>query len=53
MPLKLEDVNEFLCCKLCKGYLINATTLNDCCFDTCKLNKSDRNKIELLRSKIN
>ena len=32
----LKEVNEFITCVLCKGYLIDATTITEC-LHTCKL----------------
>lgn len=34
----LADVNEFITCVLCKGYLIDATTITEC-LHTCKILK--------------
>lgn len=30
----LADVNQFITCELCKGYLIDATTITEC-LHTC------------------
>ncbi len=32
--IHLTDVNEFITCVLCKGYLIDATTITEC-LHTC------------------
>jgi polycomb group RING finger protein 3 len=32
----LKDVNEFITCVLCKGYLIDATTITECLHTFCK-----------------
>lgn len=34
--MQLKDLNEFITCTLCKGYLVDATTIVDC-LDVCKL----------------
>jgi hypothetical protein len=31
----LTDVNDFITCVICKGYLIDATTITEC-LHTCK-----------------
>ena len=33
--IKLKNVNEHITCVLCKGYLIDATTITEC-LHTCK-----------------
>ncbi|KAI0981068.1 hypothetical protein GJ496_003816 [Pomphorhynchus laevis] len=33
---QLSDINEFISCFICNGYLINATTLTDCLHTFCK-----------------
>jgi len=33
---KLLDLNAFLICKLCKGYLVTATTITNCLHSFCK-----------------
>lgn len=35
-PIKLNELTDFLCCPICKGYLINATTVNECLHTFCK-----------------
>ncbi|KAK2727960.1 hypothetical protein QYM36_008436 [Artemia franciscana] len=35
-PLLLRDLNEYLLCKLCFGYLIDATTITECLHSFCK-----------------
>ncbi len=44
----LTDVNEFITCFLCRGYLIDATTIPDC-LHTCKYSQ----KITRLNTFIN
>lgn len=34
--IRLTDVNEFITCVLCKGYLIDATTITECLHTFCK-----------------
>ncbi|XP_038046794.1 polycomb group RING finger protein 3-like [Patiria miniata] len=34
--VKLVDLNEQICCKLCNGYLIDATTITECLHTFCK-----------------
>lgn len=34
--IRLADVNEFITCILCKGYLIDATTITECLHTFCK-----------------
>ena len=34
--VKLTDVNEFITCVLCKGYLIDATRITEC-LHTCQI----------------
>lgn len=34
--IRLADVNEFITCVLCKGYLIDATTITECLHTFCK-----------------
>lgn len=34
--VKLSDLNEFISCPLCHGYLIDATTVNECLHTFCK-----------------
>lgn len=34
--IKLSELNQFISCSICKGYLIDATTLNDCLHSFCK-----------------
>lgn len=34
--LKMTDLNPLLTCKLCKGYLIDATTLTECLHSFCR-----------------
>lgn len=34
--IHLTDVNEFITCVLCKGYLIDATTITECLHTFCK-----------------
>ncbi len=36
--VQLSDVNAYISCVLCKGYLIDATTITEC-LHTCKLIK--------------
>lgn len=33
--IKLTEINEYLTCYLCKGYLIDATTITEC-LHSCK-----------------
>ena len=33
-PILLADVNDFITCVICKGYLIDATTITEC-LHTC------------------
>lgn len=33
--VKLKTLNQHICCKICKGYLIDATTVTEC-LHTCK-----------------
>lgn len=35
-PILLTDVNEFITCVICKGYLIDATTITECLHTFCK-----------------
>lgn len=35
-PIKLSELNEFICCPLCHGYLIDATTVSECLHTFCK-----------------
>lgn len=34
--VKLSEINEFICCPICQGYLIDATTVNECLHTFCK-----------------
>ena len=34
--IKLSDLNEFISCPLCHGYLIDATTIDECLHTFCK-----------------
>lgn len=34
--IKLSDLNEFISCPVCQGYLIDATTINECLHTFCK-----------------
>lgn len=34
--VKLSDLNEFISCPICGGYLIDATTINECLHTFCK-----------------
>lgn len=34
--IKLSDLNEFICCPVCQGYLIEATTVSECLHTFCK-----------------
>lgn len=34
--ITLNDINTYITCVLCKGYLIDATTITEC-LHTCKL----------------
>lgn len=36
MPLKLSELSDFITCSLCGGYLIDATTVNECLHTFCK-----------------
>jgi len=35
-PVKLSELNEFISCPVCQGYLIDATTVNECLHTFCK-----------------
>nr|CAB3264700.1 polycomb group RING finger protein 1 [Phallusia mammillata] len=34
--INIQDINIFLCCKLCCGYLVDATTITECLHSFCK-----------------
>lgn len=34
--IKLSELNEFISCPVCRGYLIDATTVNECLHTFCK-----------------
>lgn len=34
--IKLSELNEFICCPVCHGYLIDATTISECLHTFCK-----------------
>eukprot|EP00048_Salpingoeca_helianthica_P009256 m.132988 g.132988 ORF g.132988 m.132988 type:complete len:399 (+) comp14818_c8_seq1:678-1874(+) len=36
LEFELKDVNPFITCSLCKGYLINATTITECLHTFCR-----------------
>lgn len=36
LPVKVNDLNSFLTCPQCKGYLIDAFTINECLHSFCK-----------------
>lgn len=35
-PIKLSDLQDFICCPLCHGYLIDATTVCECLHTFCR-----------------
>ena len=35
--IKMKELNEFITCSICSGYLINASTVTEC-LHTCTLN---------------
>lgn len=35
-PVKLADLNEYITCKLCNGYLIDAVSITECLHSFCK-----------------
>ncbi|KAF5394085.1 Polycomb group ring finger 1 [Paragonimus heterotremus] len=35
-PVLLADLNEYITCKLCKGYLIDAVSITECLHPFCK-----------------
>nr|CAI5834204.1 unnamed protein product [Callosobruchus analis] len=34
--IKLKEINPYLTCHLCKGYLIDATTISECLHSFCR-----------------
>lgn len=36
VKVKLRDINDNICCKLCCGYLINASTITECLHSFCR-----------------
>lgn len=36
LSVKLSELNEFISCPVCQGYLIDATTVNECLHTFCK-----------------
>ena len=36
IKVRLRNINENICCKLCCGYLINATTITECLHSFCR-----------------
>ena len=36
--IKLNDMNSFLTCQICKGYLVDSYTINEC-LHSCKIRK--------------
>ena len=41
VKILLNDLNIYLCCKLCCGYLVDATTITEC-LHSCKYVKRRR-----------
>lgn len=49
---RVRDFNKILTCLLCKGYLIEATTINTC-MHSCKFQKSPFLKHKNAKSNLN
>lgn len=49
---RVRDFNKILTCLLCKGYLIEATTINTC-MHSCKFQKSPFLKHKNTKSNLN
>lgn len=36
VKVKLREINDNICCKLCCGYLVNASTITECLHSFCR-----------------